>query len=54
MKSLLWIRITLMRIRNQDADLASTYHPDADPDYGFNLMRIRIRLFTLMWLRIRI
>jgi hypothetical protein len=30
-----------------DADLDSTYHPDADPDADsdLNLMRIRIRVF---------
>jgi hypothetical protein len=25
---------------------------DLDPDYDFYLMRIRVRLFTLMWNRI--
>jgi hypothetical protein len=37
-----------------DADPDSTYHPDADPYCDFYLMRIRIRLFTLKWIRIRI
>jgi hypothetical protein len=27
-----------------DADLDSTYHPDADPDSDFLLMRMRIRI----------
>jgi hypothetical protein len=35
-----------------DAD--SRYHPDADPDSDFLLMRIRIKLFTLMRIRIQI
>jgi hypothetical protein len=35
-----------------DAD--STYHPDADPDSDFYLMRIQIRLFILMLIRIQI
>jgi hypothetical protein len=39
-----------------DADPDSTYYPDADPDADpdsdFYLMLIRIRLFTLMWIRI--
>jgi hypothetical protein len=39
-----------------DEDSKSTYHPDADPDADsdFYLMRIWIRLFTLMRFRIRI
>ena len=43
-----------------DADQDSTYHPDMDPDADsdFYLMRIRIRIrtriFTLMWIRMRI
>jgi hypothetical protein len=39
-----------------DADPDSSYHPDADPDSDFYLMRmrIRIRLFTLMRIRIQI
>jgi hypothetical protein len=36
-----------------DADPGSTYHPDADLDSDFGLMRIRIRLFTLMRIRIQ-
>jgi hypothetical protein len=40
--AVLWIRTYL------DAD------PDVDPDSDFYLMRIRIRFFTLMWIRIRI
>jgi hypothetical protein len=35
-----------------DADTVSIYHPDADPDSYFSLMRIRIRLSTLMRIRI--
>jgi hypothetical protein len=39
-----------------DADPDSTYHPDADPDANpdsnFYLMRIRIRIFTLMRIQI--
>jgi hypothetical protein len=35
-----------------DADPDSTYHPDADPDPDLYWMRIRRRLFTLMWIRI--
>ncbi len=34
------------------ADSDSTYHPDADPDSDFYLMRIR--LLTLMLIRIQI
>ncbi len=47
-RAVLWIRC--------DADPDSTYHPDADPDSDFYLMQIwiRIRLFTLMWIRIQI
>jgi hypothetical protein len=37
-----------------DADLDSTYQPDADRDSDFYLMRIGFGLFTLMWIRIRI
>jgi hypothetical protein len=41
-----------------NADPDSTYQPDADldanPDSGFYLMRIRIRVFTLMCLRIQL
>ncbi len=40
-----------------DADTDSTFHsdadPDADPDSDF-FMRIRIRIFTLMRIRIQI
>jgi hypothetical protein len=39
---------------NTDADPDSTYHPDADPGSDFYLMLIRIRIFTLMWIRIQI
>jgi hypothetical protein len=31
-----------------NADPDSTYHPVADPDPDFYLIRIRIRLFTLI------
>ncbi len=41
-----------------DADPDSTYHPDTDPDANpdldFYLTRMRIRLFTLMRMLIRI
>jgi hypothetical protein len=41
-----------------DAVPDSAYHLDADPDSDFYLMRTRmriwIRLFTLMWIRIQI
>ncbi len=37
-----------------DADPDSTYHPDADPGSDFYLMLIRIRIFTLMRIRIQI
>jgi hypothetical protein len=56
----LWISITLI------ADPDSTYHPNADPESGFLFvadadsdfylmrMRILIRIFTLMRIRIQI
>ncbi len=38
------------------SDPESTFHPDAnpdgDPDSDFSLMRIRIRLFTRIWIQI--
>ncbi len=41
-----------------DADPDSTYHPDADPEANpnsdFYLTRIRIHVFTLMRIRMRI
>ncbi len=37
-----------------DADPDSTCHPDAYPEYAFYLMRIRIWLFTLSRIRVRI
>jgi hypothetical protein len=47
----------LNSVADPDADEDSTYHPDAvldaDPDTGF-ITWIRIRLFTLMWIRIQI
>jgi hypothetical protein len=39
---------------DKDAVPESTYHPEADPDADFYFMRIRIRLFTLMRIRIQI
>jgi hypothetical protein len=49
---------TVLWIRSFDADPDSTYYLDADanPDSYFYLIRIRIRLFTLMriWIRIQI
>ncbi len=37
-----------------DTDPDSIYHPNAEPDSDFYLMRIRIRLFTLIRIRIQI
>jgi hypothetical protein len=45
---MLWIRITLLLIRIHH----STNHSDANPDYYFYF--ICIRLFTLMRIRIQI
>ncbi len=44
LQSVLWTRITFMRIRIR----LIRYHPDADPDSDFYLMGIR------MWIRIRL
>jgi hypothetical protein len=37
-----------------NADPDSTYHPDADSDFYLMRIQMRIRLFTLMQIRIQI
>jgi hypothetical protein len=42
------------RCGSASADPDLTYHCDADLDPDFYLMRIRIRLVTMMWIRIQV
>jgi hypothetical protein len=37
-----------------DADLDLTFHPDADPDSDFYLMRIQLFILMRIWLLIRL
>jgi hypothetical protein len=43
-----WRHAGVVDLHDFDADPDPTDHPDADLDSDFYLMRIRIRLFTLM------
>ncbi len=43
-----WVPGGVVDPHHFNADPDSTYHPVADPDPDFYLIRIRIRLFTLI------
>jgi hypothetical protein len=48
------VGISLEVLYGSVVDPDSTYHPDADPDSDFYLMRIRIRIQLITLMRIRI